>query len=589
MGDRDHGATSSTGPVLALAISPDGTYLASAGGDGAVRIWEVATGRVRAVLGGHAGPVRELAISPDGTYLASAGEDGVVRIWEVATGRASASLRGHAGPVLALAISPDGTYLASAGEDGEIRIWGAREGDSLHVFIGHAGPVRELAISPDGTYLASAGGDGTVRIWEIATGRANASLRGHAGPVLALRISPDGTYLASAAWDGTVRIWDAATGRERARLDAGSPVRELAISPDGTYVASAGGDGTVRIWEVATGRVRAVLGGHAGPVRELAISPDGTYLASAAWDGTVRIWDATTGREHVHINAESPILALAISPDGTYLASAGGDGAVRIWEPFSGTQISLYRAEATAFISYAREDQAIADRLRQLLTSTGLAAWSDEQISPGSSIAGEIERAIRAADVIFFISSAKSNESPAVSAELAMAISERNRNPRKVIVPVLANGAESIPPLLRDMVGLNISSDQDAINKLSLLGRQITTGENLPLRTQQDRAAQLDLLRAELDTVEDEASSHKENLRFRELNLSILAASGIGLAIFASISILSLFLVIGNHNVSAWLVAAFNGTTVAFVITLFKDWWRSGRSPLASRSRNDDS
>jgi dipeptidyl aminopeptidase/acylaminoacyl peptidase len=547
MDDRDLSATSDTGRALALVVSPDGTYLASAGGDGTVRIWDVATGRERARLSGHTGPVRALAISPDGTYLASAGGDGTVRIWDVATGRERARLSGHTGPVLALAISPDGTYLA----------W--------------------------------AGGDGTVRIWDALTGTQVRVLIGHAGAVLALAISPDGTYLASASWDGTVRIWDVATGYERARLIAESPVRALVISPDGTYLASAGGDGTVRIWDVATGRERARLSGHTGPVRALAISPDGTYLASASWDGTVRISDVATGYERVRLNAESPILALAISPDSTYLASAGGDGTVRIWEPFTGTQISLYRTAPTVFISYAHEDRAIADRLRQLLAGTGLTAWSDEQISPGSSIAGQIERAIRASDVIFFVSSPKSNDSPAVSAELAMAISERSRNPRKVIVPVLANGAESIPPLLRDIAGLDITSNEDAINNLSRLARQITTGENFPLRTQQDRVAQLDAIQTELDTVASEMRTHRANLRFRELNLGILIVLGIGFAIFATIGILSLLLAAGNHNISAWVLTGTNLTVGVAALAGFKDWRQSSRSPLAGRGRNDDS
>jgi hypothetical protein len=169
-----------------------------------------------------------------------------------------------------------------------------------------------------------------------------------------------------------------------------------------------------------------------------------------------------------------------------------------------------------------------------------------------------------------------------------MAISERTRNPRKVIVPVVANGAERIPPLLRDMAGLDISSDDDVIDRLSLLGRQIAAGENLPLRTRQDRVAQLDLLRAELDTVEKANTSYMANLRFRELNLSIIAVWGIGLAVFASMSILTLFLAIGNHNVSAWLVTAANLTAAATVLARLKDWRQFWRSPLAGRSRNDD-
>ena len=57
-----------------------------------------------------------VAIAPDGTWLASGGDDGTVRIWDPATGQQRAALTGHTGPVTAVAIAPDGTWLASAGE-----------------------------------------------------------------------------------------------------------------------------------------------------------------------------------------------------------------------------------------------------------------------------------------------------------------------------------------------------------------------------------------------------------------------------------------------------------------------------------------
>ena len=92
--------------MTAVAIAPDGTWLASAGDDGTVRIWDPATGQQRAALTGHAEPVKAVAIAPDGTWLASGGDDGTVRIWDPATSELDTArdrahppyIRGHLRP-----------------------------------------------------------------------------------------------------------------------------------------------------------------------------------------------------------------------------------------------------------------------------------------------------------------------------------------------------------------------------------------------------------------------------------------------------------------------------------------------------------
>jgi WD40 repeat protein len=216
-----------------LAWSGDGRRLAtSAALERTIQVWDPATGDKLLTLAGHAQEIRALAWSRDGKRLASAGDDGALKVWDVAAGKEILSRR-FAPPrgVLSdssrprgealLAWSADGVRLAAAGGDGAVTVWDVVSGKEVVALYGPRVPVSSVAWSPDDRRLASTGGDGTLNLWDVASGQEVFTLHYSTvfpGKPTWLAWSPDGRRLALAL-DGppeaVVMVWDASTEAEK--------------------------------------------------------------------------------------------------------------------------------------------------------------------------------------------------------------------------------------------------------------------------------------------------------------------------------------------------------------------------------------
>lgn len=284
----------------------------------------------------HGGPVRALALSPGGETLASAGFDQSMILWDPGAGRARAVVRWHAGAVNALTSLTDGGF-ASAGEDMRIALWSAADpGEQpTRILEGHQGPVAALALAPDGRRLGSAAWDGTARLWDLATGAATV-LEGHQGNVNAIAFRATDGLPATAGFDGTVRLWPEGEP-PRVLAEFGFPQNALAALPDGT-LAVGGVDGMVRL-VAPDGGVREVAAG-ARPVVGLAASPDGSLLAAASLGGSVTLWTLPEGRlRHTLEGPGLPVWSVAFAPDGLTLWTGGADRQVRRWDTATGRAV----------------------------------------------------------------------------------------------------------------------------------------------------------------------------------------------------------------------------------------------------------
>jgi WD40 repeat protein len=198
-------------PIRSLSFSPDGELLASASKSGAIRIWQVADGRLLVDVA-HITAVNSVDFSPDGHLLAAGFQNGQVVIsrfthFPTAGLIDQAQFTAQKSAVLKLAFSPNDCWLATSGEDGKIRLWRTQDWTMQSEFDGHSMAVTGLAFSPDSGILASASQDENVILWRVSDGSQLRRLTDNKAGVWDVAFSRDGNWLASAAQDGQVLLW----------------------------------------------------------------------------------------------------------------------------------------------------------------------------------------------------------------------------------------------------------------------------------------------------------------------------------------------------------------------------------------------
>ncbi|MCU0543991.1 MAG: AAA-like domain-containing protein [Oscillatoriaceae cyanobacterium Prado104] len=274
----------------------------------------------------HSGAVTSVSFSPDRQFLATAGVDDRIRIWNL-SGQKISEWKALQQSVNMLSFSPDGKYLATAGRNGSVKLWN-RSGKKISEFQAIQGSVTSISFSPEGKYLAAAGIDSSAAIWQVTkqakTISSRVALPGHNGLVRSVNFSPTGNFLTTLDGKSTVRVWNSSGNLEKTL-----PMQVIAIgfSPDRQQqqFATVTSNGSIGLWDLSAKNLVNEFQTLHLDAKSISFSPDGERLATVGIDKTVRLWNLA-GRQLAQFEFAENVVSANWSRDGKQIAVAGSNG-----------------------------------------------------------------------------------------------------------------------------------------------------------------------------------------------------------------------------------------------------------------------
>ncbi len=358
-----------------VRILPDNRTAITCDSDGQIRAWDIEKGGIIASRG-WTNIVHHCAVSPDGRFVISGGGDGAVMLWGVA---AAPELRWAQTPGLkndAIALSNDHRFVAINHRDGWVRLWDFATGRKLGIVARRDPQTNSLAFSPSGNSLLLAPMGNGIREIDLRTGKTLRTFAVRRPSLRGLCVSADGKIGLTGGTKGDLQLWDMTSGQELVRPGGfvghtQQPFHQYALSADGSRAVSL----TERVnpinsvpcvFDTTTGKLLWTRKSWDFPL-SVAIAPDGVLAAYGESIGIIRVWDSSTGRETSSAKNFNGVHALAFTPDGQTLISAP-------WTEFSLDFIDAHTLEGLHSISLPRKFGrfAFSPDMQALATSDNL-------------------------------------------------------------------------------------------------------------------------------------------------------------------------------------------------------------------------
>jgi WD40 repeat protein len=325
-------------------FSPDGKLAITASGS-KVHIFELATGEQKRILDVHKAEVTSLACSQDGKLVLMACSDRTARVYEVMSGKKKQILGEHSDDFFSANFSPDDKLVLTTSRE-NVRLFEVQSGRQLQVFREPNGWINSAVFSSEGRYILTSNMDNAARIWDVSGGRELHNFKGKTCDVNIAVLSSDENY-ALLAGDTAAIIFDVFHGIVVHSFSGHfMEIASATISSDDKMIMTTG-DFSARIYSAIDGKDLHTLNGHMSWVWYAEFCQNGKYALTASMDSTVRIWEVATG-EALYILSGSHLAIF--SPDGTLVLTANCNNTASIYEVESGKELLILKGH-TGFIN----------------------------------------------------------------------------------------------------------------------------------------------------------------------------------------------------------------------------------------------
>lgn len=343
--DTNLPSKSSTGSVVSLASSSARNQSTSALIERTPSRWPRPEWRAPwknyRVVSGHLGWVRSVAVDPSNSWFCTGSADRTIKIWDLATAKLKLTLTGHIEQIRGLAVSTRHTYLFSAGDDKLVKCWDLEQNKVIRSYHGHLSGVYCLAMHPTLDLLFTGGRDSVCRVWDIRTKAMVFALSGHNNTVCSVFTRPTDPQVVTGSHDTTIKFWDLAAGKTISTLTHHKKsVRAMTLHPLEQSFASASAD-NVKKFKLPRGEfLHNMLSQQKTIINAMSVNENGA-MVTAGDNGSLWFWDWKSGYNFQQaqtivqpgsLDSEAGIYALTYDRSGTRLITCEADKTIKMWK-----------------------------------------------------------------------------------------------------------------------------------------------------------------------------------------------------------------------------------------------------------------